>query len=122
MEVHFCEKCEFMTELLVEEERLYNSCQTCGHKQEVLEENKYIYEQVNERFDLSEIINSNDYKTHDVTLPKISTNSTIKCVDEKCPSHNDPDSRITYFKYDNEEMKYLYVCDHCGVSWKTQNN
>jgi DNA-directed RNA polymerase subunit M/transcription elongation factor TFIIS len=122
MEVNFCENCEFMTELQIEEGILYNSCHTCGHKKEVTEESKYIYEQVNEKFDLSEIINSNDYKTHDPTLPKISKNNTIKCVNDVCPSHNDPDSQITYFKYDGEEMKYLYVCDQCGVTWKTQNN
>lgn len=120
MEVHFCEKCEYMTELLTEDDGvLIHSCNVCGFKELTNKDDKYIYELSNEEFDLSEIINSNDYKTHDVTLPKISKNGSIKCVNADCGSHNDSNSQITYFKYDSENMKYLYMCDHCGQTWKT---
>ena len=121
MEVHFCKNCEYMTELLIEEEKLIHKCQTCGLKEEVDESERFIYEISNDEFDLSEIINSNDYKTHDVTLPKISKNLSIKCVNPECGSHNDSNSEITYIKYDNEGMKYLYICKLCGQTWKTEN-
>jgi DNA-directed RNA polymerase subunit M/transcription elongation factor TFIIS len=119
MEVHFCDKCEYMTELSTEDDVLIHVCNVCGYKKKVDEDDQYIYEISNESIDLSEIINSNDYKTHDVTLPKIKKNTSIKCVNTDCGSHNDPKSEITYFKYDSESMKYLYMCDHCGQTWKT---
>ena len=108
-----------MTELLTEDGVLIHSCNVCGYTESASKSDKYIYELSNEALDLSEIINSNDYKTHDITLPKISKNKNIKCINTECGSHNNPESEITYFKYDNESMKYLYMCDHCGQTWKT---
>ena len=28
------------------------------------------------------------------------------------------ESKITYIKYNSEEMRYLYICNHCGHKWK----
>jgi DNA-directed RNA polymerase subunit M/transcription elongation factor TFIIS len=118
MEVNFCEKCEYITDYVINDGKLYHDCKTCGHKKEILEKSTSIYETVNESFDVSEIINANDYKTHDITLPKITKSTTVKCIDPNCDSHKDPNSKITYFKYDGTNMKYMYICDICGNSWK----
>lgn len=119
MEVNFCEKCEYITDYDIIDGKLYHNCDTCGHKVEIKEKNKSIYEKINSDFDISEIINSNDYKTHDITLPKITRSSTVKCIDPNCESHKNPESKITYFKYDAQNMKYMYICDTCGNSWKS---
>ena len=31
---------------------------------------------------------------------------------------NKPEKQVTFVKYDNENMKYLYICNHCYLSWK----
>ena len=69
--------------------------------------------------DISEVHNTNKYITHDITLPKIEGNPNIKCVNDECISVKEgKESSITYIKYDLENMKYIYICNHCGQKWK----
>ena len=63
----------------------------------------------------NELLNHNKFITHDITLPTIDNNSNIKCNNPECSSK---DNRITYIKYDNVDMKYLYICNNCGLKWK----
>lgn len=61
----------------------------------------------------------NPYVKDDPTLPRIY--GTMKCPNVECIC-NKPDSgvesEIIYMRYDNENMKYLYLCVHCDFSWK----
>ena len=65
--------------------------------------------------DKGEYINSNPYISHDVTLPTITNNSNSKCQNDLCESE---DINIKYIKYDEVNMKYIYICNHCGCKWK----
>ena len=71
-------------------------------------------------YDNSEYINHNQYITQDVTLPKIEGNPNMKCTNEECISiQSGKESSVTYIKYDLENMKYIYICNHCGQKWKS---
>ena len=71
------------------------------------------------KYDNSEYINSNPYITHDITLPKIKKNQNINCTNQECSSITEnKECDITYIKYDMENMKYIYICNHCGKKWK----
>ena len=117
MEVSFCNKCENMLYLYHNDDinELYYCCKSCGNKEKVEEKKHLIYTDDQEKLDRSVIINNNPYITHDITLPTISGNSNIKCNNELCEAE---ETDIKYIKYDEVNMKYLYICNHCGYKWK----
>ena len=61
----------------------------------------------------------NEYTKFDPTLPRI---NTIKCPNNECASNKDEseESReVIYIRYDDINMKYIYLCTHCDKMWKT---
>ena len=77
-----------------------------------------IYDNINDHYiDLSESINSNKFINYDITLPHIKSDN-IKCPNSECISITDEkQSDIIYIKYDKDNMKYIYSCNHCGQKW-----
>ena len=65
---------------------------------------------------LSEIINNNEYISNDITLPIIENNQNIKCPNEECNKKN-KNTKVSYIKYDNKNMKFLYICKYCNQKW-----
>ena len=94
-------------------------CITCGNIKEYNKNtiiNSKLYHQ-NYEIDKSYITFNNELLCSDPTLQKINN------PDIKCPSCIDlsPDKQdIIYYIYDNDNMKYLYICCHCKSSWKTE--
>ena len=119
MDINFFSQCENMTYIpMNEDNKLFQVCKGCSHTEEFKEYDS-IYNMSTDGIDISEVHNTNKYITHDITLPSITKNDNIKCINTECTSHSkDTNSRITYIKYDTEDMKYLYICNHCGTSWK----
>ena len=116
MDVVFCDNCENMLYLYVDEEQgeLYYCCKACSHKVKIDDNVKLVYNNDNNKIDKSESINNNVYITHDITLPGIKNNSNIKCQNEDCDAE---EIDIKYIKYDEINMKYIYICNHCGCKW-----
>lgn len=119
-ETHFCKQCQNMTFLYTDESKnLIHHCKACLYSEPYLKKNNCIYSIQFKKYDNSEYINSNPYVTHDITLPKIKNNPNIKCVNPECKSITENKAcDITYIKYDMENMKYIYICNHCGQKWK----
>lgn len=121
--MHFCIKCDNMYYLKISNENSNNLiyyCRNCGYEdtdssvdnicvsrtQVKRSEQKY-----------SHIIN--EYTKQDPTLPRI---NTIKCPKIDCPSNVDEDkvSRdVLFIRYDDINMKYIYMCSKCDTVWKT---
>ena len=119
-ETHFCKQCQNMTFLYTDESKnLIHHCKACMYSEPYLKKDNCIYSIQFKKYDNSEYINSNPYVTHDITLPKIKNNPNIKCVNPECISITETkECDITYIKYDMENMKYIYICNHCGQKWK----
>ena len=119
-ETHFCKQCQNMTFLYTDESKnLIHHCKACMYSEPYLKKDNCIYSIQFKKYDNSEYINSNPYVTHDITLPKIKNNPNIKCVNPECISITESkECDITYIKYDMENMKYIYICNHCGQKWK----
>ena len=62
--------------------------------------------------------NINPYLRFDPTLPRVQDNS-IKCENKNC-SGPEGKPQIIYIKYHPVHMKYLYVCDYCGYTWRNK--
>ena len=118
-ETHFCKQCQNMTFLYTDEnKKLIHHCKSCLSSEDYSKRNNCIYSIQFKKYDNSEYINSNPYVTHDITLPKIKNNTNIKCINQECISvKEDKGCDITYIKYDIENMKYIYICNHCGQKW-----
>ena len=142
--MHFCEKCDNMYYLKIsedEKDKLIYYCRNCGHEDtNITDENvcvlKTIIQQKSQRH--KQVIN--EYTKYDPTLPRI---NTIKCPNQSCISNQtivekDPtiDSKDTetsrsleknnreviYIRYDDTNMKYIYMCAKCNTMWKTDEN
>ncbi len=119
-ETHFCKECDNMTYLYLDEDKnLIHHCKACLTSEPYSKNDNCIYSIHFKKYDNSEFINNNEYITHDITLPKIKNNPNIKCPNPECVSITDSEEcDITYIKYDMENMKYIYICNHCGQKWK----
>lgn len=61
----------------------------------------------------------NKYTKLDPTLPRI---YNMQCPNGTCKSHaEDGAKEIIYMRYDEENMKYLYICVECDTIWKTDD-
>lgn len=73
----------------------------------------------NKELALIEIINKNPFIHLDVTLPKIN-NDNINCPNDKCPGNiNKEKNNISYIKYDESNIKFIYICNKCGQKWSS---
>lgn len=62
----------------------------------------------------------NRYTKMDPTLPRI---YNMRCPSLTCKSNLEhrPNPEIIYMRYDEDNMKYLYLCVECDEIWKTDD-
>ena len=122
--MHFCSKCENMYYLKLNDEdtnKLIYYCRHCGNTENGLSttETCVLKTQVN-RTDEKYVHVVNQYTKTDPTLPRI---NTIKCPNQECPSiKGELENEVMYIRYDDTNIKYIYMCAHCDTSWKTNEN
>jgi len=97
-------------------------CRNCGEKDETLtNDNICVLETTFKKGEqtFNHIINK--YTKKDPTLPRI---SNVKCPNAACETNvkSDVVPEIIYMRYDDESLKYLYICVSCDTVWKTDNN
>jgi DNA-directed RNA polymerase subunit M/transcription elongation factor TFIIS len=64
----------------------------------------------------------NEYTKKDPTLPRI---YNVKCPNGGCKTNEETHklaAEVIYMRYDDENMKYLYICVECDTVWKTDDN
>jgi DNA-directed RNA polymerase subunit M/transcription elongation factor TFIIS len=107
---------------------LAHYCRNCGHREPVKHEicvSKVQLKNVTQNY--GNIINK--YTKLDPTLPRI---NHVKCPNAMCPS-NPPEHassgatestkaiprEVIYIRYDEVNMKYVYLCAVCDALWST---
>ena len=121
--MHFCTECNNMYYLKIMEDNansLIYYCRNCGHENDTLTaENVCVSDTQIKRSEDQYVHIVNEYTKYDPTLPRI---NTIDCPNSKCASNDDGESKIEreiiYIRYDDTNMKYMYVCALCNTSWK----
>ena len=116
MNSNICSNCDnFMFTYTDEGNNLFNYCKKCGNKTEIGK--KCVYKTTYE-LDLGKILNKNTHILNDETLPIIQNNPNIKCPNDECLSNTTKKpTNIKYIKYDINNMKYIYMCNHCSQKW-----
>lgn len=123
--MHFCDKCDNMFYIKLENEdcnKIVYYCKNCGNNNDSLLDNKKCI--LKESFGKSSnnfdnIVNK--YTKLDITLPRI---NYIRCPNSSCESNSsefdNSNREIIYIRYDDTNMKYLYLCSHCDFKWNTE--
>ena len=122
--MHFCTECNNMYYLKIMDDdanSLIYYCRNCGHVNDTLTaENVCVSDtQIKQQEDqYTHIVN--EYTKYDPTLPRI---NTIDCPNSKCASNAGAETgkverEIIYIRYDDTNMKYMYVCAVCNTQWK----
>ena len=116
MNENLCQNCDnFMFTYIDNKNKLYNGCKECGNKSEI--DKKCIYK-TSYDINISEILNTNKNLLNDLTLPKIQNNPNIKCPNAECTTNTTKKQcNITYIKYNEDKMNYIYICNICGQKW-----
>jgi DNA-directed RNA polymerase subunit M/transcription elongation factor TFIIS len=61
----------------------------------------------------------NKYTKLDPTLPRI---NKVLCPNPECSTNTKDEAReIIYIRYDDKNMKYVYMCSTCDTVWKTED-
>lgn len=128
--MHFCNSCNNMYYIKLSDDdnnKLSYYCRNCGTvDNNILSDNicvtKQSFNNNSQKIDLF----VNKYTKLDPTLPRT---NCIKCPNEKCISNNDDTEKsekkqneVLYIRYDDTNMKYIYVCCNCDFTWKTNLN
>ena len=125
--MNFCSGCNNMYYLKIEtndgsSDKLIHYCRNCGNEDDnttgenicVLSSN---LKENSQQFDSF----INEYTKLDPTLPRT---NTIKCPNSNCDTNKSEDVKreIIYIRYDDINMKYVYMCSTCDTMWKTNES
>jgi uncharacterized Zn finger protein len=101
--------------------KLVYYCRNCGNVDETLSVDNVTVSKIQlkkSEQEFSHIINK--YTKLDPTLPRI---NTVLCPNPSCKTNTDDTPReIIYIRYDDTNMKYVYLCSTCDTVWKTEDN
>ena len=125
--MHFCETCGNMFYIRLmssEDNNLIYYCRKCGNENNNLGKNpKNICVSkthlTSGNISYKNIINK--FTKLDPTLPRI---NNIKCPNDGCTSNlekeneNYKKNEIIYVRYDDKNMKFIYLCSNCDNIWK----
>lgn len=122
--MHFCSKCSNMYYIQLTEERngLQYYCRNCGNIDTTLDANNVVVSKTDlkkTQQQYNHIINK--YTKHDPTLPRI---KNINCPNDECLTNiegSEVEKEVIYIRYDNDDMKYIYLCAVCDKVWKLEN-
>jgi DNA-directed RNA polymerase subunit M/transcription elongation factor TFIIS len=124
----FCIKCDNMYYIAInpdDENKLSYYCRNCGHKDIDIGSDGIcvLNTQIKKgKQQFHHIIN--EYTKLDPTLPRI---YNIPCSNSQCPTNDTDESKrmereIIYMRYDDNNMKYVYICTTCDLKWTTNDN
>ena len=121
--MHFCIVCNNMYYLRIDEQnpnKLDYYCRNCGHEDKLLaHDNMCVSKTYIKKNDQSFNHIINEYTKLDPTLPRV---TTILCPNSECETNTKNIKReIIYIRYDDTNMKYVYLCSECSTIWQTNN-
>jgi len=120
----FCSKCDNMYYIAISddnENQLSHYCRFCGNKESNYADDICVLSTNNTSGDQIYNYTMNEYTKHDPTLPRI---YNIECPNPTCKTNELSDSgkkkpaEIVYMRYDDNNLKYTYICVECDTSWK----
>jgi DNA-directed RNA polymerase subunit M/transcription elongation factor TFIIS len=123
--MHFCKLCQNMYYIKIddEDESKFNYyCRNCGNEEESLSSNVVVSRTEFKKEDKNYSSFVNEYTKYDPTLPRL---KIVECPNTDCPgrekSERTDDENVIYIRYDDTNMKYIYLCPICDYVWKSSD-
>lgn len=119
--MHFCSNCQNMYYIRINTDdtnKLVYYCRSCGTEDKLITlENICVSKTQIKKSESSFNHIVNKYTKLDPTLPRI---NKILCPNPECTTNTKNTEReIIYLRYDDVNIKYIYVCSTCDSVWKT---
>ncbi len=121
--MNFCSICDNMYYIGIDPEntnKLTNFCRNCGNTDSTLSANSVVISRMQlkkSEQEFGHIINK--YTKLDPTLPRV---NNVLCPNADCGTNaNNESTEIIYIRYDDTNMKYVYLCSTCDTVWKTED-
>ena len=119
--MHFCSKCQNMYYIKLAGENgdsLLYYCRHCGHEDTTLTSGSLCVSKTSFRQTSSNHTHFiNPYTSSDPTLPRV---TNIPCPNAACATNTEDAPReVVFIRYDDENIKYVYLCSTCNTAWKT---
>ena len=121
--MQFCSKCDNMYYLSLSKENENNLiyyCRNCGNTDDSTTIENTCVSKTHINYSGKNYNNIiNEYTKLDPTLPRI---NNIKCPNNQCKSNLDKENtpqEVLYIRYDDINMKYIYICAVCSSQWNT---
>jgi len=119
----FCSVCENMYYTCIDSENsnsLIYYCRHCGNEDKILTVDNVTVSKTQLKKSEQQFTNIiNKYTKLDPTLPRI---NNILCPNTDCDTNtNNENKEILYIRYDEVNMKYVYLCSTCDTVWKTDD-
>lgn len=118
--IRFCTVCNNYLYLMVDETSgdLQRMCRNCGYK-DVSEQGGLVSEVRIEQLSAEGYNLINEFTLKDPRLPHL--RGSMKCVNDICPTNvSGKESDVVYIKYDNENLRYIYICTVCETNWRSR--
>ena len=117
----FCSVCNNMYYIRINDQdsnKLDYYCRNCGHEDSILStSNMCISKTQLKKTEQSFNHIINKFTKFDPTLPRV---KKILCPNSECSTNTQNTEReILYLRYDDTNMKYIYLCSTCDTSWQT---
>lgn len=118
----FCEKCNNMYYMKnvsedVTDQIMYY-CRNCGYEDSNISNKNLKVFKYEKDVNIKNSV-TNEYTKYDPTLPHV---THIKCPNQECASNqtqNSVDNDIITLRYDDKNMRYMYLCCNCDFTWKS---
>ena len=121
--MHFCSNCNNMYYIRINSDnpnKLVYYCRNCGDENQSLSvDNVTVSKTIIKKSEQSFNYIINKFTKLDPTLPRI---NTILCPNQDCATNTKEKEReIIYIRYDDVNMKYVYLCCECDTVWNTND-
>ena len=121
--MHFCSKCSNMYYIRINSDNpnsLVYYCRQCGNEDKIIAvDNVCVSKTQIKKSEQSFNYIINKYTKLDPTLPRI---NNILCPNPDCNTNTKDEPReIIYIRYDDINMKYIYLCSTCDTVWNTND-
>jgi len=121
--MHFCNTCHNMFYIRIDSEntnKLIYYCRNCGNEDSTISNDSVSISKIQIKKSEKEFTHFiNKYTKLDPTLPRV---NKILCPNPSCETNKkDKEREIIYIRYDDVNMKYVYLCSTCDTVWKTED-
>jgi DNA-directed RNA polymerase subunit M/transcription elongation factor TFIIS len=117
--MHFCSVCQNMYYIRINADdtnKLIYYCRHCGNEDSTISTGNVCVSKTQlKKSEQSFHHVINQYTKLDPTLPRI---NNILCPNAECETNTKEKAReIIYIRYDDKNMKYVYLCSTCNTVW-----